>query len=94
MIQPSLVKMKTFLNVYSGGTLDMQFDENLDPSGNFYWPAKENSYRATVHNLEVEDFHTYFVGTDGVWVHDASLQNDAITEGIFRDKWGRRVQWW
>jgi hypothetical protein len=70
-----------------------EFDENHDPSGNFYWPAKENSYRATVHNLEVEDFHTYFVGTDGVWVHDASLQSDAITEGIFRDKWGRRVQW-
>lgn len=23
-----------------------------------------------VYNLEVEDFHTYFVGVDGIWVHD------------------------
>lgn len=30
-IQPSLLKMKTFLNVYSGGTLDINFDEILDP---------------------------------------------------------------
>lgn len=30
MIQPSLVRMKALLNVYSGGTLDMHFDELLD----------------------------------------------------------------
>jgi hypothetical protein len=27
-------------------------------------------YRATVYNLEVDEFHTYFVGEEGVWVHD------------------------
>jgi hypothetical protein len=31
----------------------------------------------TVYNFEVEDFHTYFVGEDGVWVHnqDCYLQD-------------------
>ena len=26
--------------------------------------------RATVYNIEVEDYHTYFVGQHGVWVHN------------------------
>ncbi|WP_211251086.1 Hint domain-containing protein [Stenoxybacter acetivorans] len=30
----------------------------------------ENIYRCTVYNLEIEDFHTYYVGTRGVWVHN------------------------
>ena len=27
--------------------------------------------RKTVYNFEVEDFHTYFVGEAGVWVHNS-----------------------
>ncbi len=27
-------------------------------------------YRTTVYNFEVEDFHTYYVGTKGIWVHN------------------------
>ncbi|GAB6141019.1 hypothetical protein JCM14076_17480 [Methylosoma difficile] len=27
-------------------------------------------FRTTVYNFEVEDFHTYYVGTKGVWVHN------------------------
>ena len=39
--------------------------------------------RIPVYNIEVEDFHTYFVGIEGVWVHNKNLstaikvQNDA-----------------
>ncbi|MDR3351872.1 MAG: hypothetical protein LBO00_02430 [Zoogloeaceae bacterium] len=40
--------------------------ENLDLD----WEAPENAYCCTVHNLEVEDFHTYFVGNYGIWVHN------------------------
>ena len=29
------------------------------------------TYRTTVYNIEVEDFHTYFVGELGLWVHNA-----------------------
>ena len=34
-----------------------------------------------VYNFEVEDFHTYFVGECGVWVHNA---NDLYARGKFR----------
>jgi hypothetical protein len=30
---------------------------------------------APVFNIEVDDFHIYFVGDLGIWVHDASLKN-------------------
>jgi hypothetical protein len=30
------------------------------------------AYRATVYNLEIVDYHTYFVGVDGVWVHNSN----------------------
>ena len=33
----------------------------------------EHLYTTTVYNLEVEDFHTYYVGKAGVWVHNKSL---------------------
>ena len=41
------------------------------------WSAPENAYRSTVHNLEVEDDHIYFVGTHGVWVHNCLTYNIA-----------------
>ena len=42
------------------------------------WVATVKSVKARttglpVHNLEVEDFHTYFVGCFGVWVHNKNL---------------------
>lgn len=40
-----------------------------------------NKFKACVYNLEVEDYHTYFVGEDGLWVHDVNvilkLKNDS-----------------
>lgn len=32
-------------------------------------------YRCTVYNFEVEDCHTYYVGTEGAWVHDTSKES-------------------
>lgn len=32
----------------------------------------ENYLKARVYNFEVEDFHTYYVGEMGVWVHNAN----------------------
>jgi hypothetical protein len=37
----------------------------------------EDLYRTTVYNLEVEDFHTYYVGEAGVWVHNKNIQVSA-----------------
>ncbi len=33
----------------------------------------EHLFRATVYNIEVEDFHTYYVGEVGVWVHNKNI---------------------
>lgn len=42
------------------------------------------SAQITTYNLEVADFHTYFVGHDGVWVHNSS----ALCEKLFSTwKW-------
>ena len=32
----------------------------------------EHIFRTTVYNLEVEYFHTYYVGEAGLWAHDES----------------------
>lgn len=32
--------------------------------------VKSTGYRADVYNLEIEDFHTYFVGYEGLWAHN------------------------
>lgn len=44
---------------------------------------------ATVYNFEVADFHTYFVGRQGVWVHNSCL-SDYIED--FMNRLGRRFQ--
>jgi hypothetical protein len=39
------------------------------------------STRATVYNLSVERFPTYFVGQSGVWVHNVKLTTNPSGEG-------------
>ncbi|GHT93856.1 hypothetical protein AGMMS49545_14080 [Betaproteobacteria bacterium] len=49
-------------------------------SSTFYYPddlIEENYLKATAYNLEVEDFHTYYVGETGIWVHN----NNCMTGG-------------
>ena len=48
--------------------------ENKNESFADDWPpgsAPYSWYRSKVYNLEVEDFHTYFVDSMGVWVHNS-----------------------
>ena len=33
--------------------------------------SKDDNFKTTVYNIEVEDFHTYFVGELGIWVHNS-----------------------
>ena len=39
----------------------------------------EHIFKATVYNIEVEDFHTCYVGEVGVWVHN---KNIAVKPGV------------
>ncbi len=49
-------------NYFEDESLEVvNWDENEDPIA--------DEYIDTIYNLEVEDFHTYFVGELGVWVH-------------------------
>jgi hypothetical protein len=46
-----------------------------EPPGVFNWDESEDDiirdeYETTVYNFEVENYHTYFVGELGVWVHN------------------------
>jgi hypothetical protein len=48
--------------------------------------------RATVYNVEVADFHTYFAGDDGAWVH-----NNPCSQGgkpISLPAWGKIIVDW
>jgi hypothetical protein len=42
-----------------------------DSDDNLYVP-----FKTTVYNIEVEDYHTYFVGELGVWVHNANCDGE------------------
>ena len=60
---------------FCGPTIDMRGDrvsvtgDPTDPGPDI---AGEKPLDGRVYNFEVEDFHTYFVGEAGVWVHDAN----------------------
>ena len=43
--------------------------------------AKERSATTQVYNLEVENFHTYFVGDNLVWVHNKKEESGSEGEG-------------
>lgn len=47
-------------------------DDENDPEVQFFAKLKPTfeSYCTDVYNLEVEDYHTYFVEDEGVWVHE------------------------
>ena len=68
---PFYVKDKGFINA---GELDVG-DELLDSSGNVLLleslEIELTSNPTTVYNFQVEDFHTYYVGENCVWVHNA-----------------------
>ena len=52
--------------------------EKLTDEERKYHSAKSNEeqyYLATVYNIEVEDYHTYFVGEHGVWVQGSKVDN-------------------
>lgn len=46
-----------------------------------YQVPEEFRFKLPVYNLEVEDFHTYYVGKLGVWVHNECRQQTAQQSG-------------
>lgn len=70
-------------------------DDALNELGDY------ESYLATVYNLEVEDYHTYYVGEMGVWVHntncgareggDTKLLGTDVQDAVKNKLWPTRV---
>ena len=71
---PFYVKGKGFINA---GELKVG-DELLDSNGNILLlestEIELTAEPTKVYNFQVEDFHTYFVGECGVWVHNANCK--------------------
>jgi transcription-repair coupling factor (superfamily II helicase) len=40
-------------------------------------PKPEHRFRTDVYSIEIEGFHTYYVGQEGVWVHDQNALRPA-----------------
>ncbi|MBK2125148.1 hypothetical protein IB691_07780 [Fangia hongkongensis] len=40
----------------------------------------------TVYNIEVENFHTYFIGRQGLWVHNECWLNNMDIDGLIADQ--------
>jgi hypothetical protein len=54
-----------------------------------------NRERVAVYNFEVGGFHTYFVGSQGVWVHNTCFPDAKALAKIFnisKDGWHRTVK--
>ncbi len=45
------------------------------------YKSSEPYLKVDVYNLEVEDFHTYYVGGDGIWVHNTTCSESVVTQG-------------
>ena len=84
---PSMNKMEAM----GMGTL-YNVPENRYPGEHAYYydetvPFKfrmkeEHRYKTTVYNLEVEDFHTYYVTEDGIWVHNKNISFNNPANGF------------
>lgn len=73
---PLYVKDKGFINAEE---LNVG-DELLDSSGNILLleslETELTNNSTTVYNFQVEDFHTYYVGENGVCVHNSNCTPD------------------
>ena len=71
-----------------GGTIKETFGEGVTADffgvEGFNWRYEEDesidkwAYKTAVYNFEVEDFHTYYVGEAGIWVHSINCYENSI----------------
>ena len=70
-------RVENFRTLYHGATLSCNETLFIDDLVEDVWDRTE--FKATVFNIEVEDFHTYFVGELGVWVHNACTLRQPVS---------------
>jgi hypothetical protein len=64
----SKINIRTLEPVETGVFVGIEYVEN------YHRAKSEHLFRTTVFNIEVEDFHTYYVGKAGVWVHNKNIR--------------------
>jgi len=50
--------------------------------------ASGKGFAARVYNFEVEEFHTYFVGSEALWVHNACSRLISLGNGVWQSTGG------
>jgi hypothetical protein len=67
----SLLQQTPEAQFFNNMILKTHREEEIDPiySNEEQIDDIDRAYRATVYNIEVEDFHTYYVGRAGVWIY-------------------------
>ena len=58
--------------ISKGYLVDLEGDLAIDDDLSYAEDAIGGSFSTKVHNLEVADFHTYFVSESGIWVHNTN----------------------
>ena len=64
----SIIDIRTLGIVERGVIVGIEYVENTHRA------KPEHLFRTTVYNIEVEDFHTYYVGKAGIWVHNKNIR--------------------
>ena len=70
--QPVCLGGRIYTNLHPSeakSSQDMELDSRIM---HLYETGLSHPYLDDVYNLEVEDFHTYYVGKAGIWTHDAT----------------------
>ena len=72
-------------------------DELLDVNGNVIlvenFDVELTEEPVTVYNFQVEDFHTYYVGECGVWVHNANCKLIKNDDGTYDAELSYKEDW-
>ncbi|BBI67218.1 hypothetical protein PKHYL_14090 [Psychrobacter sp. KH172YL61] len=71
----NLYTKKAVSNLRKYGNATGLTEESIHEQMENYYDACPNPYEDYVYNIEVADTHTYFIGEQAIWVHDASLNS-------------------
>lgn len=64
------------VHFHAGGPIDVDL-ENVFNWEVLFDETQSSRFHQVVYSIEVEDFHTYYVGECGAWVHDTSPGDEA-----------------
>jgi hypothetical protein len=73
-VSSDLGRLGSHINVHTLETVATGVFVGIDSVANTHRVKPEHLFRTTVYNIEVEDFHTYYVGKAGVWVHNKNIR--------------------